>query len=116
MRIRFRQARSPIPNLVMVVPQVDYQPDTLDDLELDKPCESTFRKCEYPATFMVWCDHHIQGCDYSGYRCHLHRNLLELESRRQVDAIKAGIKCVCAKCHSQVLGENLSDHFRWIKL
>jgi len=84
--------------------------------DLSKPCESSYIKCENPATFMIWCDHHIQGCDYSGYRCNIHRNLLELESRRQIDAIRSGIKCVCAKCDEVVVGDHLSDHFRWIPL
>jgi hypothetical protein len=39
-----------------------------------------------------------------------------LESRRQIDAIRSGIKCVCAKCDEVVVGDHLSDHFRWIPL
>lgn len=84
--------------------------------DFSKPCESRWAKCDHPATYMVWCDHHIQGCDYTGYRCDVHRNLLELESRRQIDAIRAGLNCVCAMCNAVVLGTNLSDHFRWMKL
>lgn len=98
------------------VPEIDYQIDSSVSEELAKPCESKFARCDYPATFMVWCDHHIQGCDYWGYRCDVHRNLLELESRRQVDAIRSGLRCVCAKCNEVVVGEKLSDHFRWIRI
>ena len=100
----------------MAVPEVEDEISSLIEFQLDKPCESTYGECEHPATFLIWCDHHVQGCDYSGYRCDVHRNLLELESRRQVNAIKSGIRCVCAKCNSTVTGDSLSDHFRWIRL
>lgn len=98
------------------VQAIECQLEARDDGELAKPCESRWTKCDYPATYMVWCDHHIQGCDYTGYRCDVHRNLLELESRRQLDAIRAGIHCVCFVCDAVVVGTNLSDHFRWMKL
>ena len=98
------------------VPKIDQQLEAESSGDMAHPCESRWSDCNLPATYMVWCDHHIQGCDYTGFRCDIHRNLLELESRRQVDAIRAGIHCVCAVCAAVVDGTELSDHFRWIKL
>ncbi len=92
---------------------VDIQRET--GFSFDEPCGSTF-PCDNPATCAVWVDHHKQGCDYNGYRCDVHRNLLELETRREVDAIKAGKKVRCAQCFEPVTGTNISDHFRWIRL
>lgn len=96
--------------------EVDVLSDAMVSEELAKPCETRFGSCDEPATHMVWCDHHISGCDYWGYRCDVHRNLLELETRRQVDAIRAGIRCFCVRCGDKVSGSNISDHFRCIRL
>lgn len=83
--------------------------------ELERVCETT-DQCDAPATFMVWCDHHVLGCDYTGYRCDIHRNLLELETRREVDRINRGQKYECFNCNTPIKGGALSDHFRYLRL
>jgi hypothetical protein len=65
---------------------------------------------------MVWCSHHIQGCDYSGYRCDIHKNMLALDWHRQIEAIRMGLARFCVNCNENVVGDELSDHFRWIPL
>ena len=93
--------------------------ESISDSELcaesDQVCETT-SQCDSPATFMVWCDHHVLGCNYTGYRCDIHRNLLELETRREVDRINMGQKSECFHCGIRIKGGSLSDHFRYLRL
>ena len=84
--------------------------------DLDKPCETSLTECPNRATCAVWCDHHVQGCDYTGFRCDVHLNLLRLEVQRNVDAIHAGRECLCARCGERVAGTDISDHLRWVRL
>lgn len=108
---------SPLPKKKVSVMTTDADVDVqhVTGFQFEEPCGSTF-PCDNPATFAVWVDHHKQGCDYSGYRCDVHRNLLELETRREIEAIKAGQVVRCALCFIRVTGTNMSDHFRWIRL
>lgn len=65
---------------------------------------------------MVWCDHHIQGCNYTGFRCDVHRNLLVQEVQREISMIRRGWILVCDGCDQEYGGLNVSDHVRWIRL
>jgi hypothetical protein len=65
---------------------------------------------------VVWCDHHKQGCDYSGYRCDVHRNLLALETRRLVEHLGRGGSAMCGRCGEDITGTEMGDHLRWIPL
>ena len=65
---------------------------------------------------MVWCSHHMLGCDYSGYRCDIHKNMLASDWHRQLDAMRMGFILRCLSCKERLNGDELSDHFRWIPL
>lgn len=80
-----------------------------------KPCETT-KGCDFEATYMVWCDHHQQGCDYTGYRCDIHLNLLVQETMRQIKAIEQGWLSLCDTCGAVVESGVLPDHLRWARL
>lgn len=78
-------------------------------------CETSF-PCDLQATVMVWCDHHIKGCDYTGFRCDVHFNLLYQETLRQIDSIRQGWLSICANCALVMEDGPISDHLRWIRL
>lgn len=92
------------------------EPDSIAALEFSKPCGTTVTKCEITATYAIWVDHHRIACDYSGFRCEMHRNLLEREIKWQVDAVNSGMKLSCGNCQKQMVGGTVSEHFRWVKL
>ena len=99
------------------MPQTDCGIDLTGVLgDCSQPCESTFDVCVEPATFMVWSSHHIQGCEYSGYRCDIHKNMLILDWQRKIDAMRRGIVLRCLNCCESVNGYELSDHFRCLPL
>lgn len=77
---------------------------------------NTPRGCDNPADVMVWCDHHFCGCDYTGYRCRIHLNILVLETKRQLDAMRKAWLNYCARCKDIVQPGELEDHLRWIPL
>lgn len=95
--------------------QTDIALDSIELLEFERACE-TPDNCDSPATFLVWCDHHIQGCEYQGYRCEVHRNMLESETRKLIIALKSGQEYMCGTCEKKITGTNLSDHLKWIRL
>lgn len=80
-----------------------------------KPCESSF-DCDNEASYMVWCDHHVRGCNYTGYRCDIHFNLLYQETVRLMDRIDSGWLSLCDKCGSVLEAGDVSDHLRWVRL
>lgn len=96
--------------------KTDIQSDSIANLEFAKPCETTIRKCDLQATHAVWCDHHGQGCDYSGFRCDVHTQFLREEIQDQVDAANAGFYVQCLSCGARMGGGLLSEHFRCVKL
>lgn len=96
--------------------QTDITTDSIAALEFSKPCETSIVKCHEPATYAVWCDHHGLSCDYSGFRCELHRIFLEREIREQIDAVNAGYRVKCLRCGERITGGDLSAHFRYVKL
>lgn len=89
--------------------------DRLADLEFAKPCQSP-DECDIPAAFAVWCDHHAKDCPYVGYRCHIHRNMLLLETRRLVDHLRSGGTAICGRCHAEIVGTRMEDHIRVLPL
>lgn len=95
----------------LVADDVKVLTDGLDS----KPCESSF-KCDREAAYMVWCDHHVKGCDYTGFRCEVHFNLLFQETLRQIKSIKDGWLSICASCDTVVEAGIVADHLRWIRL
>lgn len=72
--------------------------------------------CQWPATYMVWCDHHRKGCDYTGYRCDLHFNMLYRETLRMMQSIKSQWLSLCRTCGLMVEAGEVSDHLRWVRL
>lgn len=87
----------------------------IDD-QFAKPCETPDGDCTFPATCVVWCDHHSLGCDYSGFRCDIHRNMLLLETRRMVEHLRKGGEAMCGRCSEWIVGNNMEDHVRWMPL
>lgn len=84
-----------------------------------KPCENP-DGCDSQATVMIWCDHHFEGCDYTGFRCQIHLNLLVAETIRQLKWAerkeRAGNRVICGKCKQTVRIGILSEHLRWVTL
>lgn len=95
-------------------PDADF--DVIDDVEFQKPCGVPGEDCENVATFAIWCDHHTLGCDYSGFRCEIHRNMLTLAIRRMVDYLARGGSAICGRCGEVIVGNRIEDHYRWIPL
>lgn len=88
----------------------------LDGVREAKPCESS-KQCDFEATYMVWCDHHKKGCDYTGYRCDIHFNLLHQETVRQMRAVDTGWLSLCASCGKVIPpGRPISEYLRWVRL
>lgn len=87
---------------------------SLNDVIEAKPCESG--DCDRQAAVMVWCDHHVKGCDYTGFRCEIHFNLLLLDTVRQMKSIADDWLSLCASCGQVVEAGILSDHLRWARL
>lgn len=85
------------------------------DVLLERQCETT-TGCNNEATAMVWCDHHAQGCDYTGFRCDVHLNLLHLETVRESEAIRRNGLMFCDRCGAALDSWRVSDHFRWVRL
>lgn len=81
----------------------------------ENKCESG-RGCDFPATYMVWCDHHAKGCDYTGFRCDIHFNLLHQETVRQIKSIEQGWLSLCDRCGKVINAGQVSDHLRWVRL
>lgn len=96
--------------------KTDVKKENILALEFAKPCETILTKCDNPATCAVWCDHHGLSCDYSGFRCDIHRNLLQREIQRQVDAVNAGLKLRCMNCNENLTGGTVTEHFRWVRI
>lgn len=82
-----------------------------------KPCESIYG-CDFEATTMMWCDHTRLGCDYTGYRCDIHRNLMILETVRCIDLMKRNPEKVfiCVECRQRITAGSLTDHLRWVRI
>ena len=93
----------------------DADTDTIPDWDTNKPCE-TPSGCDATATFMVWCDHHVLGCDYTGLRCEKHLTLLITETIRQVQEMHEAWLNFCARCCEPVEPGCVEDHLRWAKL
>lgn len=85
-------------------------------LDEAKPCETPIEPCDQPASVMVWSDHHVLGCPYTGYRCDMHFMLMLAQTRSGVAAMNSGVRMECSRCHARVTGGDISDHLRWIKL
>lgn len=80
-----------------------------------KPCESDMG-CSDQATVMVWCDHHRRGCDYTGFRCDKHFQMLYAEAVSQMEKMQDSWLSLCATCFGVVEVGVLSDHLRWVRL
>lgn len=93
--------------------QID--PMVVAEVSEAKACESGVG-CQFEASYMVWCDHHKKGCDYTGYRCDIHFNLLYQETVRQMKAIDQGWLSLCDRCGKVVISGQVSDHLRWVRL
>lgn len=85
-----------------------------EGMSAERMCERDL--CDREATCLVWCDHHRKGCDYTGFRCDVHFNLLYLDTVRQMDAISKGWLSLCKKCGGIIPLGVLSDHLRWARL
>lgn len=88
--------------------------ENLEDFEFDRLCESS--DCEFVADYLVWISHHRKGCNYTGYRCVIHRNLLILQTVRHCAPLRAGNTGYCGKCGAIVTDYRIEDHLRWVKL
>lgn len=90
----------------------------LDPLLLrdEAQCCETTTGCDVAATALVWCDHHQLGCDYTGFRCDVHLNLLHLETVREVESIRRNGLTLCDRCGARIEAGVVSDHFRWMRL
>lgn len=97
-----------------VITQTDEQ--VLADLEEAKRCETLSEECDREATWMIWVDHHKQGCGVTAYRCDIHWNLLHLELRRLLGLITRGFWVTCAECGLLLTSLEPSDYVRGIRL
>lgn len=82
-------------------------------------CEAP-QECSEPAAAMVWVSHHIRGCNYTGYRCAIHLNLLTrevlTEMQRLERSLSLGHGVVCLWCGDFVESSSREDHLRWFRL
>lgn len=90
--------------------------DNLTEFEVSKRCETTVVDCPNEAAWAVWCDHHAQGCDYSGFRCDLHFNVLMLETHRLVERLRRDWDTFCANCGAVMSNPSVEAHTRGIRL
>lgn len=97
-----------------VITQTDEQ--VLADLEEAKRCETLSEDCDRAATWMLWTDHHKQGCPSFSYRCDIHWNLLLLELQRMLAAIRRGVWVTCGECGVLLTSHERSDYLRGIRL
>lgn len=87
----------------------------VEDLLEPRPCETTFG-CDETATVMIWASHHVQGCEYTGFRCDVHFNLLHLETMRLSRSVASGALNFCARCGVRITSPLIADHLRWVRL
>lgn len=79
-------------------------------------CESV-HECYSPATSLVWVDHHRLGCDYTGYRCDIHLNLLMREAMVEMARVmRCGGVAFCVQCEKQKFVGALTDHVRSFRI
>lgn len=88
----------------------------LAQLEIAKPCETLVEDCPERAVWMIWVDHHRQGCGITGFRCEWHFNKLILEANRMVAGIGKGIWTNCGTCGELLSSQIVSDYVRGIRL
>lgn len=110
--MRFRLPR--LSMTISVITQTD--DEVLSRLVEAKPCETSLERCDREATWMIWVDHHVQGCPSSSYRCDVHWNLLHLELQRLLGLLRRGVWVTCRDCGVLVTSQNPDDHVRGIRL
>lgn len=101
-------------NTATVSTQTDDQ--ALAHLEEAKPCQTLSEDCDHPATWMIWANHHKQGCPSYSYRCDVHFNLLHLELRRMLGSIERGVWVTCGECGQLLTSCDPADYVRGIRL
>lgn len=80
------------------------------------PCETRVHDCDERATWLIWVDHHAQGCGTYGYRCDWHFNLLILEAQRMLGRLRSGVWATCGHCGLLLTSHTLTDYVRGIRL
>lgn len=72
--------------------------------------------CGESASWAIWTRHNVQGCDYSGFRCAIHYNILVLETQRMIRRIEHGWVMRCVRCGDRQMSVKLTDYLRGIRL
>lgn len=99
-----------------MVTDVEIDPHLVEQVASDEPCGTLVHDCDERATWMIWVDHHVQGCGSYGYRCDWHFNLLILEAQRMLGRLRSGLWVNCGVCDQLLTSHTLSDYVRGIRL
>lgn len=93
----------------------DDETDQLEQYEFAVVCESIF-PCAREAQYVIWLDHHVVSCEYTGFRCELCLRLILEQTQNACQAIESGERLRCARCKEFFKSPVVSDHLRWSKI